>query len=92
MEEHEGMRNLYSMLHGMQSEALIEVLVRQSTTYVSHICRAATRGSGSLSTSGVCMSHAYSVCAWEELSGPDRVSLHDKQLLRSGMYAGQSGK
>lgn len=51
---------------------------------------------GGLNTSGVCMSYAYCECvrvfAWEELSGPDRVSLHDKQLLRSGMRAGQSGK
>ena len=39
-----------------------------------------------------CMSHAQCVFAWEELSGPDRVSLHDKQLLRAGMRAGQSGK
>lgn len=44
------------------------------------------------SRSQVCMSHAHGVCAWEELSGPDRVSLHDKQLLRAGMHAGQSGK
>lgn len=45
-----------------------------------------------MSASEVCMSHAYGVCAWGELSGPDRVSLHDKQLLGSGMRAGQSGK
>lgn len=31
-------------------------------------------------------------CVWEGLSGPDGVSLHDKQLLRAGMCAGQSGK
>lgn len=41
-----------------------------------------------MNTTRVCMSHAYGVCAWEELSGPDKVSLHDKQLLRSGMHAG----
>lgn len=44
-----------------------------------------------MNASEVCMSHA-PVCAGEELSGPDRVSLHDKQLLRAGMHAGQSGK
>lgn len=67
------------------------VVVRQIPTYVPHICR---------TISGRGLEHKWSVyepcvlwaCAWEELSGPDRVSLHDKQLLRSGMRAGQSGK
>lgn len=36
--------------------------------------------------------HTLCVCVWEGLSGPDGVSLHDKQLLRAGMCAGQSGK
>lgn len=87
----EKMRKLCSV----QRVVLSGVLVRQITTYVRYICR-------TVSTSGVCMIHAYPVCvcvcvcacvcAREELSGPDRVSLHDKQLLRSGMRAGQSGK
>lgn len=69
--------------------------MRQITTYVPHICRTVS-GRGPENKWSVYeprVLHAcVCVCAWEELSGPDRVSLHDKQLLRSGMRVGQSGK
>lgn len=65
--------------------------MRQITTYVPYICTTASGGERA-SRSQARMSHVHGVCAWEELSGPDRVSLHDKQLLRAGMRAGQSGK
>ena len=74
-------------LPSVQRVVLNGVVVRQITTYVHHICRTA---SGGERDSEVCMGHARRVyvCAWEELSGPDRVSLHDKQLLRAGMRTG----
>lgn len=54
MRELEGMRKLRSM----QRVVLIGVVVRQITTYVPHICRTV---SGGVSSSEVCMSHAYCV-------------------------------